>query len=137
VYSSADFATIVSKSDYLVIATPLTAETENLINASLLKHSKVGQVLINVGRGRIIVEADLIEALENGTLRGAALDVFSTEPLPATSKLWTLPNLIISPHNAYQADGIRNQAMKLFCDNCRRYLNGETLPDLVDKRRGY
>lgn len=95
------------------------------------------QVVINIGRGPLIVEKDLVAALTDGTLRGAALDVFDTEPLPTSSPLWDLPSVLLSPHNADMTADFRHQSVRLFCDNCYKFLGGDPLTNIVDKRLGY
>jgi phosphoglycerate dehydrogenase-like enzyme len=90
-----------------------------------------------VARGDVIDEAALIEALRNETLRGAGLDVFSQEPLPADSPLWTLPNVIISPHIAGLTPQYYERAAELFTENLRRFIAGEPLMNQVDRNKGY
>ena len=128
---------IIQLSDYLVIAAPLTPATQNMINESTFVHTKRGQVLINVGRRPIIDEAALEAALSSGILKGAALDVFVEEPLPSTSGLWGLPNVLISPHNADQTVDFRHKSVLFFCENCSRFLKEEDLLCVVDKQLGY
>lgn len=108
-----------------------------MFDGNILQACKPGQILINIGRGKLIVESALIDALENGPLGGAALDVFATEPLPETSKLWELPNVVISPHNADQTVDFRHQSTRLFCDNCQRFLEKQPLHGIVNKQLGY
>jgi phosphoglycerate dehydrogenase-like enzyme len=128
---------VVKEADYLVIAAPLTSETLNMFDAKILQDCKAGQILINIGRGKLIVESALIDALEHGPLGGAALDVVAMEPLPESSKLWSLPNVVISPHNADQTVDFRHQSTRLFCDNCQRFLEKMPLHGLVNKQLGY
>lgn len=90
---------LMSKSDYILIAAPLTEDTRGLVGAEAISHSKDGAVIINVGRGPIIDEEALVDALQDGTLKGAALDVTTIEPLPKESPLWELDNVLLSPHN--------------------------------------
>jgi phosphoglycerate dehydrogenase-like enzyme len=92
-------------------------------------------VLINVGRGRSVVEVDLVDALRNGGLRAAVLDVFESEPLPASSPLWSLPNAYLTPHNA--APSLPGDVFDRFVANYRRRRAGEALADVVDFARGY
>jgi len=108
-----------------------------LINEKTLSACKEGQVLINVGRGPIIVEDALIAALKGGKLRGAALDVFCVEPLPLQSPLWALPNVLLSPHNADKTVDFRHKSVKFFTENCKRFIDGEELLSQVDKLSGY
>ena len=123
--------------DVLVVAAPFIAETDRLIGADRLAMLSNGAVVINVARGRIIDEAALIAALQNGHLGGAVLDVFEQEPLKPESPLWTLPNVIISPH----VSGVRPdhwaEVIDLFGENLERFQRGEPLLNLVDVQAGY
>ncbi|HLF27141.1 MAG TPA: D-2-hydroxyacid dehydrogenase [Anaerolineae bacterium] len=128
---------MLRQSDYIVLALPLTPQTRKLIDAAALKQMKPKAVLINVSRGGVIDEAALIDALRAGAIGGAALDVFEQEPLPASSPLWQLPNVIVSPHVSGFTQRYDERALTLFAENLRRYVNGEPLLNLVDMRRGY
>jgi phosphoglycerate dehydrogenase-like enzyme len=108
-----------------------------MVNAQLLALLPRRARLINVGRGALVVEADLIDALARGRIAGAALDVFTTEPLPAESPLWTLPGVLVSPHMSGDVVGWREALVELFVDNLARYRAGEPLRNVVDKTRGY
>jgi D-2-hydroxyacid dehydrogenase (NADP+) len=123
--------------DYLVITLPLTSRTHHLINESLLKEMKPTAFLVNVGRGSIINEPDLVKALQRGWLAGAGLDVFEQEPLPADSPLWSMENVIISPHVSGFTPYYDERAVDLFADNIRRYLAGEPLLNQVNREREY
>ncbi|HEX6353667.1 D-2-hydroxyacid dehydrogenase [Actinophytocola sp.] len=123
--------------DYVVLAAPLTDETRGMIDAKALAAMKPTARLINVGRGPLVVQEDLVEALAADRLAGAALDVFVDEPLPVSSPLWHLPNVIVSPHMSGDAVGWRSELVALFADNLRRYLEGQPLLNVVDKSRGY
>ncbi len=94
-------------------------------------------MLVNVGRGSLVDERALVEALRSGHLRGAALDVFEREPLPPESPLWDLPNVFVSPHSASTVAQENARIIGLFCANLRRYLDGEPLVNLLDPERGY
>ena len=98
---------------------------------------KEGAVLINVGRGAVVDEAALIDALESHHLKGAALDVFATEPLPPTHPLWSLDNVLLSPHCADHTGDSHELAMRCFLDNLARFERGEALQNVVDKSAGY
>lgn len=98
---------------------------------------KKSAVLINIGRGDIVDEEALIDALQSQHIRGAALDAFSVEPLPPDSPLWSLPNVLISPHNAFYLPNIRLKAVHIFLENCRSFMRGEALKNVVDKVNGY
>jgi phosphoglycerate dehydrogenase-like enzyme len=121
---------LLPRADWLVIASPLTAETRGLINADLLALLPQGARIINIGRGEIIDEAAMIEALRSGHLSGAYLDVFEKEPLPAESPLWDLPNVLVSPHNSAAASGNDERVYQLFVANlenwqCKQALTNE------------
>ena len=128
---------VISQSDFLVLAAPLTEKTRHIINAERLARMKPGAFLINVSRGPLIDEAALLDALRNRRLGGAALDVFDHEPLPPDSPLWELDNLLITPHTAATSDKMWERHYTLIKENLRRYLAGERLLGLVDKQVGY
>jgi phosphoglycerate dehydrogenase-like enzyme len=130
-------AEVLSASDYVVVAAPLTEETRGLIGAAELRNMKPSAVLINVGRGPVVDEKALIQALQEGWIRGAALDVFEQEPLPADHPFYGLPNVLLSPHCADHTPGWLDRAMDLFLENMACYLRGEPLRNMVDKKRGY
>jgi phosphoglycerate dehydrogenase-like enzyme len=123
--------------DYVVLAAPLTDETRGMIDAKAIAAMKPTARLINVGRGPLVVQDDLVKALSAGQLAGAALDVFVGEPLPPSSALWHLPNVIVSPHMSGDVVGWRAELVTLFTDNLSRYLAGQPLRNVVDKSRGY
>jgi phosphoglycerate dehydrogenase-like enzyme len=127
----------LSACDFVVLTVPLTGNTKHLIDADALKAVKPDAVIINVARGDVIDEAALIDALQHERLRGAALDVFSQEPLPADNPLWTLPNVIMSPHIAGLTPLYYERAADLFAENLRRFLAGEPLLNQVDRGKGY
>ena len=128
---------LLKGSDYVALTLPYTAETAGMIGEHELRMMKPEACLINISRGDIVDEPQLIRALEAGWIAGAALDVFSTEPLPADSRLWDLPNVIFSPHVTGEVDDYDLCATKLFCDNLHRYLEGKPLRNVVDKQAGY
>ena len=128
---------VLSISDYLVVTVPRTAETEGMVGARELARLPRGAVLVNVSRGGIVDEAALADALRSGALRGAALDVFSTEPLPASSPLWGLPNALLLPHVSGSSHRFWRRETDLIVANLRRYLAGERLLNTVDKHAGY
>jgi phosphoglycerate dehydrogenase-like enzyme len=124
---------ILPQCDFVVLAPPLTQETRGMIGERELRAMKKSAFLVNVGRGRLIDEAALIRALQDGWIAGAGLDVFETEPLPAESPLWAMPNVIITAHYAGASPRYYERAMPIFLDNLRRYRDGEELRNLVDK----
>lgn len=137
VHASRDLAGVLGDQDYVVLAAPLTDQTQGLIDAKALTEFKPTARLINVGRGELVVQPDLVEALEAGRLAGAALDVFDTEPLPDTSPLWEMPHVLISPHMSGDTIGWTGELVELFLENLRDYARGGALRNVVDKQRGY
>jgi D-3-phosphoglycerate dehydrogenase len=123
--------------DVLILCVPLTDVTRGMIDAAALSKMKPDSVLVNVARGPVVVEADLAAALESRRLGGAALDVTEVEPLPPSSTLWDMHNVIITPHVGAQSARRADDATELFCRNLRRFLSGEPLLNLVDKRLGF
>jgi D-2-hydroxyacid dehydrogenase (NADP+) len=117
----------VSKMDYVVLACPLTATTQHLVDATFLSAMKRSAYLVNVGRGESVVESDLIAALQNKTIAGAFLDGFEVEPLPVDSPLWSMPNVIFSSHTAGHFAGHNEQVFQIFFKNLERHLKGESL----------
>jgi phosphoglycerate dehydrogenase-like enzyme len=122
---------LLRQSDFVVLACPLTAETEGLIGERELRAMKPSATLINVARGRVVDEAQLIRALEENRIGGACLDVFTWEPLPETSPLWSLPNVIVTPHNAGPSPRNMERVLKIFLVNLERYSRGRRLRNRV------
>ena len=120
--------------DYVVCILPETSETRNLIDTRCFAMMKRGAYFINVGRGPLVVEADLIAALDSGRLGGAVLDVFQTEPLPAGSPLWSHPKILVTPH---EAGGTPEGSLAHIIENYRRLLKGQPLINVADPARGY
>ena len=136
-YPSDALATMVRDCDYVVVATPLTEETRHMINKDIFDAMKPTGVIINVGRGAVIDEDAMIDALDKDKIGGAALDVFSTEPLPADNPLWKMQNVIISPHVSGQSTAYHELAADVFIANLKRYVNNEPLMNKLDIKRGY
>jgi phosphoglycerate dehydrogenase-like enzyme len=128
---------LLRRSDAVVLACPRTEETYHLIGAEELAQMKNSAYLINVTRGGIIDELALVEALNTGQIAGAGLDVTEEEPLPADSPLWDAPNLVLTPHRAGASQHRPRKVFEFFCENLERYLKGEPLRNIVDKRKGY
>ncbi len=128
---------LLAESDFIVLAAPLTPETEEMINAETLAMVKPGAWLINVARGRLIDERALLRALRDGPLGGAVLDTFRDEPLPPMSPFYDLPNVIVTPHTAWSSGRVLDRSVELFCDNLRRFAAGEPLLNVVDPSAGY
>ena len=126
-----DIGQVLGESDWLILACPLTPRTRGLVNAQLLQALPAGAQLVNVARGEVVVQNDLIDALRSGHLAGALLDVFEHEPLPADSPLWTLPNVIVTPHAAGHSDGNAARVQQMFLDNLARWLAGQPLQQLA------
>lgn len=116
----------------VVLTLPLSAQTRGLIDAAAISRMRTDAILVNVGRGGVVDEPALIQALEEGRLAGAALDVFATEPLPPENALWGLRNVLVSPHTAALSWRENHRIVDLFIDNLRRYLDGEQLRHRVD-----
>lgn len=128
---------LLAEAHYVVIATPHTPETEKLFDRSLLQQMRRDAVLINIGRGAIVVLDDLVAALQAEELRGAALDVCEQEPLPSDHPLWRMPNVIITPHVAAASPRIAERHLETLLENIRCFLRGQPLKTLVDKRKWY
>ena len=132
------FEDMIAEVDILILAAPLTEMTTGMINASSLAAMKPGGILINVARGPLVVEDDLVAALDSGQLAGAGLDVAAVEPLSAESLLWAQPNVIITPHVGGQSAWRIDQMTDLFCENLRRDQADEPLLNLLtDKQLGF
>ncbi len=136
-YSIDSLDALLASSDYVVLAVPATPVTEGMIGERQLGLMRPGAILINVSRGTVVDEPALVRELRSGRLRGAALDVFATEPLPPDSWLWDMPNVLVTPHSMSTVAGENDLAVDIFVDNLRRYLAGEPLHHLFDRSRGY
>ncbi len=123
--------------DILILAAPLNDYTRDMINADRLARLPKGALLVNMARGRLVVEDDLVAALESGQLGGAGLDVTAVEPLPPDSRLWELPNVIITPHVGGQSATRIDDMTDFFCDNLQRFQSGQPLRNLVVKELGF
>jgi D-3-phosphoglycerate dehydrogenase len=128
---------LLSAVDILILSAPLTPKTRGMIGAPELARMKPGALVINVARGPLVVESALVEALVSGHLGGAGVDVTEEEPLAATSPLWDVPGVIITPHVAGQSRLRIDQMTDFFCANLQRYLTGQPLANLVDKQLGF
>ena len=137
-HETGDLRAALAGADYVALTLPNTPETVRLINRETIGAMKEGAYFANVGRGKVVDEGALVEALRSGRLSGAALDVFEEEPLPEGSPLWELENVIVSPHSTDNVPGLTNELQTdLFCENLRRYLNGEPLLNELDKGLHY
>jgi phosphoglycerate dehydrogenase-like enzyme len=136
-YPGEAIGTMASECDYLVITTPLTEKTRHLVNERVLEMMKKTGILINIARGGVVDEKALITALSQGKIGGAALDVFEEEPLPSTSPLWHMDNVIISPHVSGVVENYHEKAAEVFIANLRRYLEKRPLLNQLDREAGY
>ena len=136
-WSVSQLREVLPRVDWLVLAAPQTRETEGLIGREELRRMKASARLVNLGRGALVDEPALIEALSSGRLAGAALDVFAEEPLPPASPLWDLPEVILTPHTSGLGPRLWERAMEQFTANLRRFVAGRPLENVVDKRAGY
>lgn len=127
VHPPEELVELVGTADAIVITLPLTDETHGLIDRATIARMRNGAILVNIGRGAVLDEGALIDALRAGKLAGAALDVFAEEPLPPASPLWELDNVIISPHTAALSWHENERIVELFVENLRRYLRGDEL----------
>jgi phosphoglycerate dehydrogenase-like enzyme len=137
ILSAGQLPEALPEADYVVVAAPETAETKNLIGAKEIAKMKRGARLINVSRGSLVDEKELVCALENGTLAGAAIDVAETEPLPADSPLWKAPNLFITPHTSALSDRLWQRQTALLVELLERWFDGREMFNRVDLARGY
>ena len=137
VFGPAQIDDVFGEADYVVLAAPVTENTKAIANAERLALMKGDACLINVGRGQLVDEGALASALREKKIGGAALDVFPKEPLAADSPLWDMPGLLITPHTAALTDKLWERHYTLFSENLQRYLRGEALLGVVDKRKGY
>src|SRR5216117_3005545 len=128
---------LVRRSDYVAVAAPLTKETRGLIGPAEFAAMKSAAVVINVGRGPVIDEGAMIQALSEKRIRGAGLDVFDAEPLPAGHPFYSMENVLLSPHCADHTRGWLEPAMEIFLDNFERFRKGQPLRNVVDKKLGY
>ena len=126
-----EMTTVLPHADWLLLACPLTTQTRGLVNTHTLALLPRGASLVNVARGEVVVETDLVEALTSGKLGGAFLDVYEHEPLPAASPLWDLPNVIATPHSAGHSDGTGARVAAMFLDNLGRWCAGQALHNLA------
>ena len=138
VVGPSELGALLPQADVLVVACPLTPETRHLLGRAEFARMNSEAILVNVARGEILVEEHLIEALEGRLIAGAALDVFTVEPLPEASPLWALPNVIISPHASYLSPHNERGLLEEFAENLRRFLSGEPLMNQITSRElGY
>ncbi|HLA16864.1 MAG TPA: D-2-hydroxyacid dehydrogenase [Candidatus Limnocylindrales bacterium] len=128
---------LMAESDFVVLAAPLTPDTQGMIGEAVLARAKPGCWIINVARGALIDERALLRALRDGVIGGAVLDTFVEEPLPPTSPFYDLPNVILTPHTSWSSGRVLDRSVELFCDNLRRFAAEEPLKNVVDPAAGY
>jgi phosphoglycerate dehydrogenase-like enzyme len=128
---------LLERSDWVVICAPHTPDTEKMLRRPELRRMKRSAFLVNVGRGVIVDLADLTEALRAGEIAGAGLDVFEVEPLPADHPLWEMPNVVMTPHVAASVPGVADRWLEVLVDNVGRFVRGEPLRNVVDKRQWF
>lgn len=131
------FRDLLAESDVVAICAPLTPATRGIFDREAFQRMRRHAILINVTRGKIVDEAALLEALQTGLIGGAGLDVTPQEPLPTDHPLWRLPNVVVTPHVAGGSPLRLNRGVDLFCQNLRRYVAGQPLLSVIDKRKGY
>lgn len=136
-YPPSELGKVLKQSNFLCISTPHTDETANLIGERELEQLPQNAVLINISRGAVVNEAALLTALQSGKLYGAALDVFSREPLSPDSPFWTIPRVIVSPHSASNSFQENQKIIDLFCDNLTRFMRGDALLNVLDTKKLY
>lgn len=137
IYPGEATRSMVAECDYVAITLPLTEKTHQLFDEEMFRAMRQNAFLVNIGRGSIINESDLVKALKKGWIAGAGLDVFETEPLPADSPLWQLENVIISPHISGFTPHYDERATDLFSENLKRYLSGRPLLNIVNRENQY
>ena len=128
---------LLPRADFVILTVPQTPETEGLMNRARFRLMQKSAFFINIGRGRTTRLDDLVAALHAGEIAGAGLDVFEQEPLPADHPLWTMPGVLITPHTAGHGPYLDERRFEVLSDNCRRFLGGEPLRNVVDKARWF
>src|SRR3989344_5026511 len=136
-YAQDQLKEALPQADFVVLCLPLTGETRHLFDMEKFRIMKNDAVLVNIARGGLVKEQDLIQALSQKVIGGAALDVTEEEPLSQASPLWEMENVVITPHHSGSSEKYMDRAVDVFCENLKAYLKGETLPNQVDKERGY
>jgi len=136
-YGPSELNAMLTECDYVVVAAPLTAETRHMISDDAIAAMKPNAVVINIGRGPVIDQAALVRALVAGRIKGAGLDVFEKEPIPAGDPIFKLPNVLISPHCADHTKDWLNDAMRFFLAQYQRFSSGQPIQNIVEKHLGY
>jgi phosphoglycerate dehydrogenase-like enzyme len=136
-YGPGHLKELMAASDYILLVTPLTAQTRGMVGEAEIGSMKPAGILMNIARGPVVDESALIRALEAKRIRGAALDVFNTEPLPPEHPFWQMSNVLLSPHTADRVDGFLSPAFESFFENLDRFIQGQALQHVVDRNSGY
>ncbi len=136
-YGTEHIREALPKADYVALALPYTKATHHLLDITKFRIMKKSAVIINIGRGAVVDEGELVEALQQGVIAGAALDVMEEEPLPQDSPLWHMDNVVITPHHSSHTTQCTDRTIDLFCENLKAYIQRKILPNLVDKQKGY
>jgi phosphoglycerate dehydrogenase-like enzyme len=137
VFKNTEIKDFLSKADYVVVAAPLTPETENMLGEKELEAMKSSTYLINVGRGKIVHEPSLIKALEENWIAGAYLDCLAVEPLPSDHIFWEMDNVFLIPHDSHSSPYIGNRIVNIFCENLQLYIEGKPLKNICNPQKGY
>lgn len=137
IYATTQIDEFLQRSDFVVLTLPLTPETRGLLNAARLQQLKPTAYLINLGRGELVDESALLKILQEKKIAGAVLDVFQTEPLPATHPFWQMDNVLVTPHISGNFEEYVDRVGAQFAENLARYVRGEALLNVFDKQRGY
>ena len=136
-YTPDELFDVLPQADFVIVTLPLTPETKNLFSEKTFAAMKPSAFFINVSRGPVVNEDDLVEALRNNVIGGAGLDVFCKEPLPADSPLWDAPNLLITPHHAATSPRYMERAIDIFIENLKAYPDTSKMKNIIDRNRGY
>ena len=137
VHAHSDLPSVLPHADFVVVTAPLTSATRGMFGAAEFHAMKRSAYLVNIGRGGIVKESELVAALQDGTIAGAGLDVFEHEPLPADSPLWRLSNVVITAHYSGATPSYTERALGIFLENLERFREGRELINVVDKQQGY
>ncbi len=137
VYGVPQLNAVLTQADYVLVCTPVTPSTKGFMDRERIGKMKPDSYLINVGRGSLVDERALLDAVQKNAIAGAALDVFNEEPLPSGSPFWGLTNVLITPHTAAVTERLWDRHYQLICENLKRFLAGQPLMNLIDKQSGY
>jgi phosphoglycerate dehydrogenase-like enzyme len=136
-HRAAALDTLLPRADFVILTVPHTPETEGFMNRARFQRMKKSAYFINIGRGMTTRLDDLVAALEAKEIAGAALDVYEIEPLPPSHPLWTMPNVLLTPHTAGHGPYLNDRRREVLIDNCKRFVAGQPLRNLVDKARWF